>query len=580
MKISAKNLNLYLVTALCWWHFGSVYAQVPPLQWALQTSGPQAPLSSGAPTKTLDAMAIDHDGNILVSIRVSDVLNFAGMEIYNPSLLGNQGIGSILVKLDPSGNPIWFRTLKGPWQSNIACNTIDVDAENNIYIGYYGQSQLENASSIGGLYVMSPRTIDNFIVKLSPDGEGLWYSSTLQIGGIGSNITVKSSPDGGVYFCGTFPGSVNFNGVPLVNQNLGSLFLVKFDDQGNVLWNKVIYSLNGYTGIGAALETASDGSVYLSGYWEGDSLNIDHLSVQNDLAFTLNSDRWIAKIGPDGTAQWLVREHSVANQWLTNIAVTPEDDLLVLSHKGADDLFIGDYTVSNEGVVLSHYSAMGEVISASLLGGSLGSEFASPPSIVSNGDQSYFLCGGFSSPTYMIGGLQISNLGGSTGTGDAYVLKMNAAGEAEWMYSFGSEESEFVQFVEGSEMDRVVLGGSFFGFELDIQGTTLTAHTPFMREAFVASFSTALATSGAEALKQLLAYPNPFSENVQFDAEALQAFGNATLLVFNTNGVEVYRKQLQGIDAGQISLAHLPQGAYVARISDGKRSLHTKIIKQ
>ncbi len=560
--------KVYIFALICLSISGVLSAQVPPLHWAIQTNSPDF--------KTFENMALDHDGNILTVIRANSVFDFAGIEMSAPNLLDNQAFGSILIKIDPNGEVLWFRSLRGPWQIFTSLAGIDIDAENNIYVSYYGSSQLENASPIGGLYALSPRTTDNFIVKISPDGEGMWYVTALNIGSIGTTPGVKVSTDGAVYLCGRFAGSVIFGGTTLVNQNIGSLFLVKFNADGDVLWSKTISSLNGDVGLNIAMETASDGSLYLAGTWRGDSLNVGHLSVQNELAFTLNSDRWIAKIGPDGTAQWLVREHSSGSQSSPILKLTPEDELMVISSKGEDQLSIGDFVLNASGNVLSRYSASGEVISASLFSGYT----SFPSSIASIGDGAYFFASSFSDPSLSFGGLEVFNTGGFTGTRDAFVAKMNALGEAEWIYSFGNEETEIARNVSVSEMGRLVLGGSFSGFELDIQGTLLLANTPFVEEHFIASFSTALATRSATALKQLLAYPNPFSENVQFDAEALKAFQNATLTVYSSSGAEVHRATWRDIESGQISLAHLPQGAYVARISDGEKSLHTKIVKQ
>lgn len=558
-----------ILALLCILTLGVTHAQTPGLQWASQTGSPFG--------KTMQAMAIDYSGNTLVAIYSTESFDFAGSQISYESLLDSTS-GATLIKIDPEGNVLWHRSLRGPLHTDVNCGGITTDLDDNIYVTFRAASAEENAVTIGGLEVTSTWLSDNFLVKISPEGDGLWYRQANYTTGFSSNQYGLCKVGGdAVYVSGFLGTSVNFDGVSLNNEGFISYYVVKHDLEGNVQWAKLVGTIFGFVWLDA-MEVDSEGSLYLAGEWLGEPLQIDSLIIENELEFTGNSDRWICKLSPEGVAEWLVREHSDGNQRLPMLTMSPTDELLVMSEIQNEDLYIGDSLVSGTGVVLSRYSASGEVLTASLVGSNLG-DFVLAPSIVSADSGSFYAAGSYTTSTFNFGGLDVINPGGNTGTGNAFVAKMDLLGEAEWIYTFGNEESETARFVDAKNADRLVVGGSYTGLELNIQGTILTPNTAFNTEQFIASFSTVLNTRTAEALQQLLAYPNPFSENIQFDAKALQAFENTTLVVFSTNGVEVYRKQLQGHALGQLNLAHLPAGAYVARLSDGKRSLHTKLVK-
>ncbi len=566
------NAKRNIIILMCLLALSEIHAQVPPLQWVQQTIS--------TVSNRINAMTVDNDGNIIVAVSSTAPFEFAGIEIPHTTMLDGNPFVSTLIKIDPEGNVLWHRALHGPWQNSVTCGGLDTDADMNIYVSYRGQSNLENASTIGELYVSSPKSLDDFLVKISPDGQGLWFKVANRVNNTMSTYspTLKLGPDG-VIMTSYLTGSVNFDGMVLTAQGFYDAYVVKHDFDGNVQWGKAIVNTFGDVYV-EAIEAGNDGGVYLGGDWSGDSLHIDHLSLGNDLAFTGNSDRWICKLDTEGTAEWLAREHSAGYDFFMTLELTDNNELLVVTDHQEGVLHIGEFEIDNPGVVLSRYSSDGEVLSASLVADSQTNTMFFPPFVSSIDNGAYLIAGTFDSETYTIGGIQVTNAAGTTGTLDIFMAKMDASNQAEWVYTIGSEESEWTVGINAVNQDQLIFSGSFNGFGLDLQGVNLFANTPFVPVAFLASFSTSLATRTSEALKHMLVYPNPFSENVQLDAAALQAFGNATLSVFDTKGVEVYRKQLQSNDAGQISLGHLPQGAYVARLSDGKRSLHTKIIKQ
>lgn len=78
------------------------------------------------------------------------------------------------------------------------------------------------------------------------------------------------------------------------------------------------------------------------------------------------------------------------------------------------------------------------------------------------------------------------------------------------------------------------------------------------------------------ALAEVAASPNPFSEVLTLTgvshAEQVQ--------LLNSNGVEVYRATLQGVERVQLPLGHLPKGAYLVLVTGQGERKTLRVVKE
>src|SRR5262249_10652993 len=133
---------------------------------------------------------------------------------------------------------VWNRIWGGP----------NFDAARDIAIG-----------TDGGIYVAGETNSfvanDAFLLKFDTDGNLLWQRDWATTNGAQFGLTaalgVGTGPDGGVYFTGnTFDIGAKKN-----------IILVKFDADGNLLWDKL-----GGPGFGAGLDVAANADfVYVTG---------------------------------------------------------------------------------------------------------------------------------------------------------------------------------------------------------------------------------------------------------------------------------------------------------------------------
>lgn len=203
-----------------------------------------------------------------------------------------------IVKYGPSGNILWAKS--AGHAGNDLGISITKDNSNNIYItGYYysasitfGATSLLNVDS-AGIYP------DIFIVKYDASGNVIWAKSEgSSSGDFGESITTDAF--GNVYVIGNYySSSIIFGATTLTNASWSSytdVFVVKYNDSGNVIWAKGFGSttseaLNGIT-------TDASGNVYITGSYTSPSISLGATTLSNSGSY--GYDMFIAKL--DATA--------------------------------------------------------------------------------------------------------------------------------------------------------------------------------------------------------------------------------------------------------------------------------------
>ncbi len=183
--------------------------------------------SSASLDDRVEGFGLDHAGNIFVVGYTQLLTGSPGREDY------------LLVKLLPTGDTAWVRTLPTGNGTNDRLYDIAFDAADNIYV--------TGGHSVSG-------TVDIATIKYNQNGDTLWmrlYNGPNSDDDIPYGIGVDDS--GYVYVGGT------------TMRTSKDFLAIKYDSQGNFVWDFF------YDGIGAGLETARDmiadgnGNVYILG---------------------------------------------------------------------------------------------------------------------------------------------------------------------------------------------------------------------------------------------------------------------------------------------------------------------------
>ena len=235
---------------------------------------------------------------------------------------GNHGDDDYwIVKLDPSGNITWQKSLGG-MNEDIVSSIQQTTDGGYIVAGYSQSNDGDVTGNHGGL--------DYWIVKLDPSGNIIWQKS---LGGTSLDNTnsIQQTMDGGYIIAG-YSGSND--GDVTGNHGGYDCWIVKLDNTGNIEWQK---SLGGtVTDYGRSIQQTSDGGYIVGGY-----------SQSNDGDVTGNHggfDYWIVKLDNTGNITWQKSLGGSTADFAFSIQQTTDGDYVVAGYSQSGD---GDVTGNN-----------------------------------------------------------------------------------------------------------------------------------------------------------------------------------------------------------------------------------------
>ncbi|MEL6654326.1 MAG: hypothetical protein AAFQ87_26350, partial [Bacteroidota bacterium] len=266
--------------------------------------------SYGAVSGTVYDIALDASGNIFVCGSVSKF--GSGDSLY----LGGKGVDRgllqrpFLFKLDPNGNCIWARSDATTfWQSAFGFTSGDrvaIDKQGNAYL-----LGVTNATiTFGpGLDITIPSWSNGqvYIVKYDVNGGVEWMKYSDPVHSTFDDYDVDGleiSPDGEIYMMGRYPNAITWEGQSVFSNAFNGNFIIKLDDQGDLLWiNRMLIegTATSYGGGDLALDTLND-RVFVMGV--GGGASIDTFTVLCN-GSTSDIRTHIGAFDENGTPLWL-----------------------------------------------------------------------------------------------------------------------------------------------------------------------------------------------------------------------------------------------------------------------------------
>ncbi len=186
---------------------------------------------------------------------------------------------------------------------------ITMDSEGNIYIvggtsdGFYGNSGYGSS--------------DIFLMKLRPDGS-IIKTATWGTENVDQGVDVKVDHQGNIYICGITLGDLHGN----TNSGKRDIFLMKLDQEGNMLWTSQ-WGSSGEDYV-AGIDLDASGNIYISGF--------ANRSFEGNTAKGRN-DIFVMKINSQGSPLW------------TEIIGTPYDEEATsIKLDAAGNIYLTGYT--------------------------------------------------------------------------------------------------------------------------------------------------------------------------------------------------------------------------------------------
>lgn len=137
------------------------------------------------------------------------------------------------IKYNASGNISWAK--QAFTNGEIDAYSVATDNKYNVYFSgsFYDSIEIEN-------YKLYTNEWSTFIAKFDSAGNLLWIKNSSTVGVLGGAWGYSLSTDkyDNIYLYGTFWDTVGFGSNVLQGKTIQSLFLTKYDSNGNVIWAK------------------------------------------------------------------------------------------------------------------------------------------------------------------------------------------------------------------------------------------------------------------------------------------------------------------------------------------------------
>ncbi len=270
---------------------------------------------SQGPNFSTEGIAVDKQGNIYT------VGSFGGLTaIFGDITLARYSVGSypgllqdtFVVKQNTSGEVLWAKNFGASGNSShnfvYSRGGIVTDAEDNIYIT--GEFRL-NADFDG--VILEGSNVDAFITKMDASGEVIWAKGFG--GGSPENLYMSFGLDttvdamGNVYITGQFSGDLDIGITTLTSYTvteqgaqvpIGSIFVLKTDSSGNVLWGKAfIATADANVGFGRGIVADASDNIYVTGSF-GSTIDLGTTTLTSEG----NADVFVLKMNNSGTVVW------------------------------------------------------------------------------------------------------------------------------------------------------------------------------------------------------------------------------------------------------------------------------------
>ncbi len=251
-------------------------------------------------------LAVDSDGNVY------STGTYFGYGDFNPNIPGPEldsfGNYNVFVqKYDANGNFLWAHGMGQMLYDE--GRSIAVDGAGNVYTTGYFHGTVDFDPGPDTFYLVAPNTnndADLFIQKLDTDGNFLWAISIGSLTEWDRGRSIKIDEAGNLYLCGDFSGTVDFDPGPevynLTNASGGvDAFVLKLDAAGNFAWARNIGNFTEAHFYSVAVDAS--GNILLGGGFTG-SIDLDPGPEIHWVGSSNITYALVLKLDEDGNFVW------------------------------------------------------------------------------------------------------------------------------------------------------------------------------------------------------------------------------------------------------------------------------------
>lgn len=288
-----KSISLVIVAGLLF----LTHSTIPANAWNQSTFAAQA--YGGGGFETTVGIATDAAGNIYSTGTLAGAIDVDPSPTSTATLsqVGG-GVDIWITKFNSSGEYIWGKVFGGT-DGDLPYG-IDVDSNGNVFVVGTYAGTVDFDPGAGTTSRTSRGNNDNFVVKLTTDGNFAWVK---EFGGANEERAtgVVLDSNNNILVTGLFNDNVDFNPAPLetntVTGNYADGFVLKLDPNGGYLWAKGFGGSSADYGEGIAVD--SNNNVYVTGRYTG-NVDFDPGAGITTIAGSATNGAFILKLNSDG----------------------------------------------------------------------------------------------------------------------------------------------------------------------------------------------------------------------------------------------------------------------------------------
>ena len=296
---------------------------------------------------------------------------------------------------------------------------------------------------------------------------------TTEAGNFDNGRSVAADRNGNIYVTGSFlSDTLILDSTILKTNGNQDLFLAKYSPLGKILWARSIGGIGDEKGLSLAIDSKEN--IFVTGCFSA-SFKYDSLNITNKGLW----DIFIVKYDSTGNLRWVKTAGGKGDDYGQGICVDTKDNIYVAGSFSCQLITLSDRTLSNSSdkagsfdMCLLKYNNEGNLLWAKNAGGKTDD---GGMSIAADIHDNIYVAGYFESAALTFGFNIIKNDYSGRGTIDAYLVKYDSDGNAQWAKSFGSRYDDGALSVCTDKDGNVFISGNFEN-EIMADTTALISH--------------------------------------------------------------------------------------------------------
>ena len=452
------------------------------------------------------SISSDTNNNVYMIGEFANILSIYNADgTFFGQLANAGGIDVFIIKYNANGTVQWATRIGGT--STDVGFGLSTDSSGNVYVTGYHTLTGTIYNSDGEIFgtLTNAGGSDVFVVKYNTNGTAQWAT---RIGGTSADIGYVTSTDssGNVYVAGSYTGTVTIFNTgggtfgTLTNAGGTDAFVVKYNTDGTAQWATRIGGTSGDIGYG--ISTDSSGNAYVSGTYTGTATIFNSGGgTFGTLANAGVTDTFVVKYNTNGTAQWATRIGGTSADTGYRISTDSDGNAYVAGSYSATITIFNSgggtfgtlATAGANDAFVVKYNTNGAAQWATRIGGTFNDEAFT---IFTESSGNVYVTGFYDRQPITIfnsGGGTFGTLTGVGGT-DAFLVKYNTNGTAQWATRIGSSGDDRGRGIALDSRGNIYVFGQFTGSRFSVYGRALSLFATLPNsgssDAFVAKYNT------------------------------------------------------------------------------------------